>query len=146
MSLFKKNHRAPCEAKPSRANDRPPADRFEAEFQKLKTRIHRELIDSLDLGRIGSLDDTRLRSHIRDLAEGMLRRRPELLSMIDEERLVDELMAESFGLGPLEPYMQDPDVSDVLVNGSNEVYVERLGCLQATNTVFADEDHLMQII
>ena len=65
---------------------------------------------------------------------------------IDEERLVDELMAESFGLGPLEPYMQDPDVTDILVNGPHEVYVERLGRLQETNTVFADEDHLLQII
>jgi pilus assembly protein CpaF len=76
----------------------------------------------------------------------MLRSRPAMLSSIDEERLIDELMAESFGLGPLEPYMQDPDVTDILVNGPGEVYVERLGRLQETNTVFADEDHLMQII
>lgn len=121
-------------------------DRFEAEFQKLKTRIHRELIDSLDLSRIGTLDESRLRTHIRNLAESLLRSRPEMLSSIDEERLIDELMAESFGLGPLEPYMQDPDVSDILVNGPNEVYVERMGRLHQTNTVFADDEHLMQII
>ncbi len=119
---------------------------FEAEFQKLKTRIHRELIDSLDLSRIGSLDESHLRAHIRNLAEGLLRSRPEMLSSIDEERLVDDLMAESFGLGPLEPYMQDPDVTDILVNGPGEVYVERMGRLQETNTVFADDEHLMQII
>lgn len=131
----------------SQADAEPPAiDRFEAEFQKLKTRIHRELIDSLDLSRIGSLDETRLRAHIRNLAEGLLRSRPEMLSSIDEERLIDELMAESFGLGPLEPYMQDPDVSDILVNGPSEVYVERMGRLHQTNTVFADDEHLMQII
>ena len=121
-------------------------DRFEAEFQKLKTRIHSELIDSLDLSRIAALDELRLRAHIRNLAEGLLRSRPQMLSSIDEERLIDELMAESFGLGPLEPYMQDPDVTDILVNGPGEVYVERLGRLQETNTVFADEEHLMQII
>ena len=126
--------------------DQQPDNGFESEFQKLKTRIHRELIDSLDLSRIGSLDDSRLRAHVRNLAEGLLGSRPEMLSSLDEERLIDELMAESFGLGPLEPYMQDPDVTDILVNGPNEVYVERMGQLQETNTVFADDEHLMQII
>jgi len=125
---------------------KPSTDRFETEFQKLKTRIHRELIDSLDLSQIGTMEGSHLRAHIQNLAEGLLRSRPEMLSSIDEERLVDELMAESFGLGPLEPYMQDPDVSDILVNGPDEVYVERLGRLQETNTVFADDQHLMQII
>ncbi len=121
-------------------------DPYEMEFQKLKTKVHRQLIDALDLSRIGSLDETRLRAHIRGLAEGLLRSRPEMLSSVDEERLIDELMAESFGLGPLEPYMQDPDVSDILVNGPAEVYVERFGRLQVTNTLFADDQHLLQII
>ncbi|MCE9548164.1 MAG: Flp pilus assembly complex ATPase component TadA, partial [Planctomycetia bacterium] len=119
---------------------------FETEFQRLKTRVHRELIDSLDLSRIGQIDDARLRLHVRTLAEALLRNRGEMLSAVDEERLVDELLAESFGLGPLEPYMQDPDVTDILVNGPYEVFVERFGKLQETNTVFADEEHLMQII
>jgi len=121
-------------------------DPFESEFQKLKTCLHRELIDSLDLSRLGTLDESHLRSHIWSLAEKLFHSRREMLSSVDEERLIDELMAESFGLGPLEPYMQDPDVTDIMVNGPNEVYVERLGRLQETNTVFADEEHLMQII
>ncbi|MCG8587506.1 MAG: CpaF family protein [Pirellulales bacterium] len=121
-------------------------DTFETEFQKLKTQIHRELIESLDLSRLGKMDEPRLRNHIRTLAERMTRDHKRMLSAVDEERLLDELIAESFGLGPLEPYMQDPDVTDILVNGPSEVYVERFGQLQATNTVFADDDHLMQII
>ncbi len=121
-------------------------DPHETNFQKLKTRIHREILDSLDLSRIGRLDEGRLRTHIRNLTESALRARSEKLSGADEDRLVDELMAESFGLGPLEPYMQDPDVTDILVNGPHEVYVERFGRLQETNTVFADDEHLMQII
>ncbi|MHC4178988.1 MAG: CpaF family protein, partial [Planctomycetota bacterium] len=141
-----KAFRQPETTGPDAAGVPQPADRFEAEFQKLKTHIHRELIDSLDLRRIATLDQAHLRAHIQNLAEGLLRSRPEMLSRIDEERLVDELMAESFGLGPLEPYMQDPDVTDILVNGPSEVYVERLGRLQETNTVFADEEHLLQII
>jgi len=123
-----------------------PGDGHEAEFQRIKTGIHRELLDSLDLSRITGLSDDELRQDIRDLAEGMLRNRSRKLPAIDEERLIEELIAESFGLGPLEPYMQDPDVSDILVNGPHEVYVERLGRLQETNTVFADDDHLLQII
>jgi pilus assembly protein CpaF len=118
----------------------------EAEFQRVKTGIHRELIDSLDLSKITGLSDEELRDDIRRLAEGMLHTRSRKLPAIDEDRLVEELIAESFGLGPLEPYMQDPDVSDILVNGPHEVYVERLGRLQETNTVFADEEHLLQII
>jgi pilus assembly protein CpaF len=119
---------------------------MEAEFQRIKTGIHRELLDSLDLSRITGLSDDELREDIRQLAEGMLRNRSRKLPAIDEERLVEELIAESFGLGPLEPYMQDPDVTDILVNGPHEVYVERLGRLQETNTVFADDEHLLQII
>lgn len=122
------------------------AEQLEAEFQKLKTRIHRELIESLDLSKLATMEEARLRVHIRNLAEALLRSQPTLAAGIDEERLLEELMAESFGLGPLEPYMQDPDVTDILVNGPREVYVERLGRLQLTNTVFADEEHLMQII
>jgi pilus assembly protein CpaF len=119
---------------------------WESEFQKLKTGLHREIIESLDLSRLAKMDENQLRRHVRNLTEAVLRRRSDLLGNIDEERLINELMAESFGLGPLEPYMQDPDVTDILVNGPFEVYVERCGKLQATNTVFADEEHLLQII
>ena len=118
----------------------------EAEFQKFKTRIHRELLDSLDLSRVAELDDAELKTHVRSLAVKLLRSRSDVMSDVDEERLVEELIAESFGLGPLEPYMQDPDVTDILVNGPHEVYVERFGRLQETNTVFADDEHLNQII
>jgi pilus assembly protein CpaF len=116
----------------------------ESEFQRIKTSIHRELLDSLDLSRIADLTDAELRDDIRRLAVAILESRSNL--SVDESRLIDELIAESFGLGPLEPYMQDPDVTDILVNGPHEVYVERLGRLQETNTVFADDEHLMQII
>jgi len=122
------------------------ADSFESRFQKLKTQLHRELLDSIDLSRIGTMNDAQLRRHVTSLSQHLFRNRPQLLSKIDEERLIDELIAESFGLGPLEPYMQDPEVADILVNGPHEVYVEREGRLFETNTVFADDEHLMQII
>ena len=120
----------------------------ESEFQRIKTNIHRELLDSLDLSKIGKLNDEQLRNHIRKLAKLILEDKPDVWQSmnIDEDRLVDELIAESFGLGPLEHYMHDQDVSDILVNGPHEVYVERMGVLQETNTMFADDEHLMQII
>jgi pilus assembly protein CpaF len=126
--------------RPARANS------FEGEFQRLKTRLHRELIDSLDLGRIGQMDEPRLRAHIRHVAEKLLASRREVLSSVDQERLVDDLLAESFGLGPLEPFMRDPAVTDILVNGPREVFIERFGRLEETGAVFADDAHLLQII
>ncbi|HOM16657.1 MAG TPA: hypothetical protein PLQ00_04970, partial [Thermoguttaceae bacterium] len=80
-------------------------EQIEAEFQKLKTRIHRELIESLDLSKLAAMEEARLRAHVRNLAEALLRAQPNLAAGIDEDRLLEELMAESFGLGPLEPYM-----------------------------------------
>ena len=118
----------------------------EAEFQKFKTTIHRELLDSLDLSRLADLEEDELKSHIRRLAEGILQNRPPPSVAVDQDRLIEDLIAESFGLGPLEPYMQDPAVSDILVNGPHEVYVEKFGQLEQTSTMFADDEHLMQII
>ena len=146
--MFLRSLKQPA-ARPAAPHAEPPlmaSELREAEFQRIKTGIHRELLDSLDLSRITGLSDDELRLDIRRLAEGLFRSRSRTLPAIDEDRLVEELIAESFGLGPLEPYMQDPDVTDILVNGPEEVYVERLGRLQETNTVFADEDHLLQII
>lgn len=121
-------------------------DESEAEFQKFKTNVHREMLDSLDLSRLADLDENELKVHIRHIAAGIIRSRPAATIRVDEERLYDELIAESFGLGPLEAYMRDPEVSDILVNGPHEVYVERFGQLTQTSTMFADEQHLMQII
>ena len=132
---------------PAQGDEPRKPDPFESGFQKLKTQLHRELLDSIDLSRMGTHGRRPVAAaRLATLPQHLFRNRPQLLSNIDEERLIDELIAESFGLGPLEPYMQDPDVADILVNGPNEVYVERHGRLYETNTVFADDEHLMQII
>jgi len=147
MNFLRRNREEKCNGSPQPAAvtlDSP--DARETDFQRLKTRIHREVLESLDLSRLAKLDEAELRRHVRNLTESFLRSRPDIVDAVDEDRLLEELIAESFGLGPLEPYMHDPDVTDILVNGPHEVYVERLGRLQATNTVFADEEHLLQII
>jgi pilus assembly protein CpaF len=121
-------------------------DAKELEFQRLKTAIHEELIESLDLSMVGQISEHELRWEIQRLAEELCRHRRKGLDEADHDRMFDELVHEVFGLGPLEPLMQDPDVTDILVNNAHEVYVERRGRLELTNVIFADEHHVMRII
>src|SRR5690606_5915417 len=102
-------------------------DPLEQQFQKLKTNIHQQLVESLDLSKIGRIDRQQLWRYVRNLADQTCGSRKDLLGRIDRERLLEELMAEIFGLGPLERLMQDPSVSDVLVNDPYTIYVERSG-------------------
>src|SRR4051812_27532619 len=115
-------------------------------FQKLKAEIHRQLVEMLDISRIDKMRPERLRREVRALAVQLAQTTPELLNEIERERLIDEIMNEAFGLGPLEDFMNDPTISDILVNGPGTVYVERLGRLEKTDVVFADNAHLIQVI
>jgi pilus assembly protein CpaF len=125
------------------ANNPPP---FAHRFQKLKAEIHRQLVEMLDISRLTQWKPERLRREVRTLAIKLARDTPELLNEVERERLIDDIMAETFGLGPLDGLMNDPTVSDILVNGPQEVYVERHGRLEPTDLVFADDAHLLQII
>jgi pilus assembly protein CpaF len=116
------------------------------QFQKLKADIHRQLVESLDISRLHRIKPDRLRREVRELAVRYSSSTPEMLNELERERLVDEIMDEAFGLGPLEGPMNDPTVSDILVNGPGEVYLERHGVLEPSPILFADNAHLMQII
>jgi pilus assembly protein CpaF len=118
----------------------------ELEFQTLKAAIHEELVESLDLGTLGSAEEEQLGAQIRSVAAQLCRLRSGLLDQPTQQRMLDELMDEIFGLGPLERLMRDPSVDDILVNGPHEVYVERRGRLEQTAVVFADDQHLMRVI
>jgi len=120
---------------------RPDVGRYE-----LKTRVHRQLIERLDLTKLAMLPGDVVQQQIRRIVEDMLVDDETPLSRQEREQLVVEVQHETFGLGPLEPLMQDPTVSDILVNGAHEVYVERRGKLQKTNAIFRDDAHLMQVI
>jgi len=122
------------------------ADTGELEFQRLKTAIHEELVESLDLSTLGQISEQDLLGEIRRLAEEICRHRRKSIAQLDQQRMLDELVNEVFGLGPLEALMRDPTISDILVNNSQEVYVERRGRLELTNVVFADDQHVMRII
>ncbi len=125
---------------------RQPVSDQEVEFQRVKTDVHREILDAMDLNRLGDMTDDRLITHVQRIAERVLAARKDQYANIDKERLLRELLAESFGLGPLEMYMQDHEITDILANGPYEVFIEKHGVLQLTPTRFADESHLMQII
>src|SRR6266446_2120784 len=115
-------------------------------FQKVKAEIHRRLVEMLDISRLEKIKPERLRREVRTLAIQLAHSAPELLNELERERLIDEVMNEAFGLGPLEAFMNDPSVSDILVNGPHLVYIERHGQIKETPVVFADNAHLIQII
>jgi pilus assembly protein CpaF len=118
------------------------------DYFELKTRIHDRLLNLMDLSIIGSLDEAILRQEIRKLVEKIVSENhynvP--LNLNERERLFREIQDEVLGLGPLEPFMQDPTVSDILVNNHKQVYVERFGKLEHTEAGFKDEAHLRKII
>src|SRR5580698_6744469 len=103
----------------------PPSETA-VRFQKLKAEIHQRIVETLDLSRLNTWKPERLRQEVRALAEHLSRAAPQgMLNEIERQRMVEELMDEVFGLGPLEPLMRDPAISDILVNGPRTVYVER---------------------
>jgi pilus assembly protein CpaF len=115
-------------------------------LQELKARIHRRLVERLDLGKLSELPEEEVRRQVRRITDSLLTLESTPLSRADRERLIDEIENETFGLGPLEPLVQDHEISDILVNGAHQVYVERFGRLETTEVVFRDDAHLRQII
>jgi pilus assembly protein CpaF len=115
-------------------------------LQQLKERIHRRLIDKLDLTRLASISRDELRTLVRDVVESLLASETGPLVGFNRDRLIEEIMDETFGLGPLEPLINDPTIADILVNTHKQVYVERFGKLELTRTVFKDDAHLLHVI
>lgn len=125
----------------------PASDRTrESRFARIKQEIHRNLISSIDTSCLNSMDDYHLRSELRRGISRLSRARSELLSEAERTRLTEEIIDETLGLGPLEPLLRDPSVSDILVNGPSTVYVERRGQLEPTTVTFHDLDHLIEIV
>jgi pilus assembly protein CpaF len=118
----------------------------EAARYELKTRVHRQLIERLDLTKLNLLPVESVQQQIRRIVEDMLVEDGTPLSRQERDQIVVEVQHETFGLGPIEPLMQDPTVNDILVNGPRDIYVERRGKLQKTGAIFRDNAHLMQII
>ena len=115
-------------------------------YLELKNVIHHYLLNKVDLERIAAVPDERTRAQVFAVIQDAVSRLKAPLSGPDKEQLSLEILDEMFGLGPLEPLLQDPTVSDILVNGAKLVYVERAGILEETKITFKDDAHLMRLI
>lgn len=116
------------------------------EYQELKSSVHRDLISRVDLERVATQRDEYVRGQVLSVIQDLVGNLKTPLSGRERERLSLEVLDEVFGLGPLEPLLQDPTVNDILVNGPKQVYVERAGILEESNVMFKDNAHLMNII
>jgi len=125
-----------------------PADRrgFSTELQELKFRLHRKLLDRIKLEALSAVATERVRQEVRIAVVKLVEEERVALSLMEKDRLVDEVLDEVFGLGPLEPLLEDPTVSDILVSTHKLVYVERGGKLYRTPVQFKDDAHLQRII
>ena len=115
-------------------------------FEELKRQIHSKLVERLDFTRVRDLSSDAMRRDIRRVIEHLCDTENPLLNRIEREKLIEEVLDETLGFGPLEILLKDPTISDILVNGPFKVYVERRGKLEKTEVKFRDNDHLMQII
>ena len=115
-------------------------------FDALKRIIHNKLVDKLDLSRVSDMEGERLRREIRLVVEHLCDTENPMLNRNERDRLVEEVLNETFGLGPLEALLKDSTISDILINGPKSIYVERGGRLEPTAVTFRDNTHLMQII
>jgi pilus assembly protein CpaF len=115
-------------------------------FQEMKARLHRQLINRMDLTKLSALTQEQVHTEVSRLAEVVLAQEGAPLSASEREKLVNDVQHELFGLGPLEPLLADPTISDILVNRHNTIYIERRGKIEATNVTFKDDEHLMRVI
>jgi pilus assembly protein CpaF len=115
-------------------------------FQEMKSRLHRTLINRMDLTKLSTLTQEQVHDEVARLAEAVLAQEGAPLSAAERERLVNDVQHELFGLGPLEPLLADPTISDILVNSHHTIYIERRGKLESTNVAFKDDEHLMRVI
>ena len=118
----------------------------EAAYQELKSRVHNRLFENLDLAKLSKVSEERIRQDVSLATQRILEDEKVLLTLDERDRFVREIQDEVFGLGPLEPLLADPTISDILVNGSDQIYVERRGRLEKTSARFKDDVHLMRII
>jgi pilus assembly protein CpaF len=160
MALFVRNNgngaavaEAPREAAPHVASSAPfsavkaPAlSEQEGYLQKLKVSIHQKLVEKLDMQNLKALPAETVRGEVRLLVKELCQSEKGLLSAADQERLMDAVLDETFGLGPLEALLKDPTISDILVNRFDRIYVERRGRLEVSEVRFRDNAHLRQII
>ena len=122
-----------------------PPDK-ETQLLQAKLRIHGRLIDELDLSAMERLEETQLRAQVRQIVFEIIRKDDLALSASEETAFADAVFDEMTGLGPIEPLLKDDSIADILINGADQVYIERKGELELAPVRFADNDHLLRIV
>src|SRR5215469_12351905 len=117
-----------------------------SEYVELKARLHSKVLDDVDLENMTRVNEAVAREQVSQVLRDMVQRENLPLSMAEREQIVREIVNELFGLGPIQPLLDDPTIADILVNGSGQVYIERHGKLEKTEIKFNDDQHLMRII
>ena len=120
-----------------------PADE---QYETLKRHIHMRLVDRLDMNRVNEMDPNTLRNEIRGVVENLCDTENPLLNRNERQRLVSEVLDETFGFGPLELLLKDEKIADIMINGPKKIFVEKEGRIQRSEVVFRDNEHLLQII
>ncbi len=134
------------EAESIRAGGTTPRDASSLQYQELKFSIHRKLLDRINLEAVYAMPGEKVRQEIRPSVAKLVSEEKTPLSLGEKDRLIEEVLDEVFGLGPLEPLLRDPTVSDILVTTPRLIYIERAGKLERTTIEFKDDAHLMRII
>jgi pilus assembly protein CpaF len=132
--------------KPANASPRTTDQSKQEEIEIIKRRMHQRLVDKIDLSRVGDLKGESFRREIRLVVEHLCDSENTFLNRSERDKIVDEVLDETLGLGPLEFLLKDPSISDILINGPKNIFVERGGQLVKTDVEFRDNAHLMQII
>jgi pilus assembly protein CpaF len=145
MGIFTRQSKKPVEPIANVASGTSQSSSNPAPYE-LKNRIHRHLIERIDLAKVDVLPRDVVEQQIRDVVGGLLADEETPLSLWERNQIILEIQHETFGLGPIEPLIRDPSVSDILVNGARNVFVERRGKLEETNVIFRDDAHLLQVI
>jgi pilus assembly protein CpaF len=125
---------------------RSRADNAADDLETLKRTIHGKLVEKLDLSRLGDLEGDTLRREIRLVIEHLCDTENPLLNRSEREKLIEEILDETFGFGPLELLLKEPGVADIMINGPKHVFVEKDGRIQRSKVTFRDNDHLLQIL
>src|SRR5271157_2325190 len=128
-------------SEPVKEND-PAVEQYET----LKRHIHIQLVDRLDMNRVSEMDPKTLRNEIRSIVEHLCDTENPLLNRNERQRLVNEILDETFGFGPLELLLKDDKIGDIMINGPKKIFIEKEGRIQKSEVVFRDSDHLLQII
>ncbi|MGC1272836.1 MAG: CpaF family protein [Planctomycetaceae bacterium] len=118
----------------------------QGDFESLKRLIHNKLVDKLDLTKLGALDGITLRREIRAVVEHLCDTENPLLNRSERERLIEEVLDETFGFGPLEILLKEEGIADIMINGPKNVFIEKNGRIQKSSVTFRDNDHLMQVL